>query len=118
MIAARHRSFGTGDNGYGASLGYRQQAKPQPPGPVPLGYRCTGKKPVIVPRKADTVRLIFTRYRELGSVGALLAALLLGDARIIAKCHRRLSRENRRLEGQKRKHICGLSTSSRSLLSS
>ena len=31
MIAARHRSFGTGDNAYGASLGYRQQAKPQPP---------------------------------------------------------------------------------------
>src|SRR5271170_2050562 len=31
MIAARHRSFGTGDNAYGASLGYRQQAKRQPP---------------------------------------------------------------------------------------
>src|SRR5271166_6573906 len=41
-------------------------------GPVPLGYRCTGKKPVIVAEEADTVRLIFTRYLELGSVGALI----------------------------------------------
>jgi len=44
-------------------------------GPVPLGYRCTGKKPVIVPEEAETVRLIFTRYRELGSLGALIAEL-------------------------------------------
>ncbi len=44
-------------------------------GPTPLGYRCTGKKPVIVPEEADTVRLIFTRYRELGSVRDLIAEL-------------------------------------------
>jgi site-specific DNA recombinase len=44
-------------------------------GPVPLGYRCLGKKPVIVPEEADTVRLIFTRYRELGSLGALIGEL-------------------------------------------
>ncbi len=44
-------------------------------GPVPLGYRCTGKKPVIVPEEADTVRLIFTRYLDLGSLGALIAEL-------------------------------------------
>ncbi len=44
-------------------------------GPVPLGYRCSGKKPVIVPEEAETVRLIFTRYLELGSMGALLKEL-------------------------------------------
>jgi len=44
-------------------------------GPVPLGYRSTGKKPVIVPEEAATVRLIFTRYCELGSLGALIAEL-------------------------------------------
>jgi site-specific DNA recombinase len=44
-------------------------------GPTPLGYRCTGKKPVIVPEEAETVRLIFTRYLELGSVLALIAEL-------------------------------------------
>jgi len=44
-------------------------------GPVPLGYRCTGKKPVIVPEEADTVRLIFTRYRELGSLRILIGEL-------------------------------------------
>jgi site-specific DNA recombinase len=44
-------------------------------GPVPLGYRCVGKKPVIVPEEADSVRLIFTRYRELGSLGALIEEL-------------------------------------------
>jgi len=43
-------------------------------GPAPLGYRCLGKKPVIVPEEADTVRLIFTRYRELGSLGALVVS--------------------------------------------
>src|SRR5271166_5909472 len=44
-------------------------------GPVPLGYRCLGKKPVIVPEEAETVRLIFTRYLELGSLGALIEEL-------------------------------------------
>ena len=44
-------------------------------GPVPLGYRCTGKMPVIVPEEADTVRLIFTRYLELGSLRTLIEEL-------------------------------------------
>src|SRR5271166_3067633 len=44
-------------------------------GPVPLGYRCLGKKPVIVAEEADTVCLIFTRYLELGSLGALIGEL-------------------------------------------
>ncbi|MGO9458788.1 MAG: recombinase family protein, partial [Rhodomicrobium sp.] len=44
-------------------------------GPVPLGYRSMGKKPVIVQEEAQTVRLIFTRYLELGSLGALLEEL-------------------------------------------
>ena len=40
-----------------------------------MGYRSTGKKLVIVPEEAETVRLIFTRYSELGSIGALIAEL-------------------------------------------
>src|SRR5262249_37469845 len=44
-------------------------------GPVPLGYRSIDKKLVVVPKEADTVRTIFTRYLELGSVGALVAEL-------------------------------------------
>ncbi len=44
-------------------------------GPVPLGYRSIGKKPAIVPEEAETVRFIFTRYLELGSLGALLEEL-------------------------------------------
>jgi site-specific DNA recombinase len=44
-------------------------------GPVPLGYRCTDKKLEVVPEEAEAVRTIFTRYLELGSIGALLAEL-------------------------------------------
>jgi hypothetical protein len=44
-------------------------------GPVPLGYRCIDKKLVAVPEEAEVVRTIFTRYLELGSVGALIAEL-------------------------------------------
>ena len=44
-------------------------------GPVPLGYRCIGKKLEVVPVEAETVRTIFARYLELGSMGALLAEL-------------------------------------------
>jgi site-specific DNA recombinase len=44
-------------------------------GPAPLGYRCAGKKLAIVPEEAETVRVIFTRYCELGSLGALLEEL-------------------------------------------
>jgi site-specific DNA recombinase len=44
-------------------------------GPVPLGYRCIGKKLEIVPEAAAAVRTIFTRYLELGSIGALITEL-------------------------------------------
>ncbi len=44
-------------------------------GPAPLGYRCAGKKLAIVPEEAETVRRIFTRYCELGSLGALIEEL-------------------------------------------
>jgi site-specific DNA recombinase len=42
---------------------------------VPLGYRCIDKKLEIVPEEAEVVRTIFTRYLELGSMGALIAEL-------------------------------------------
>ena len=44
-------------------------------GPVPLGYRCIDKKLLVVPEQAETVRTIFRRYLELGSIGALVADL-------------------------------------------
>ena len=44
-------------------------------GPVPLGYRLVDKKLVIVPAEAETVRLIFRRYFELGSMGTLMEEL-------------------------------------------
>src|SRR5207245_4385056 len=44
-------------------------------GPVPLGYRCIDKKLEIVPQEAEVVCTIFTRYLELGSMGALLTEL-------------------------------------------
>ena len=44
-------------------------------GPVPLGYRCLDKKLEVVPEEAEAVRTIFTRYLELGSIGALLTGL-------------------------------------------
>jgi site-specific DNA recombinase len=44
-------------------------------GPVPLGYRCVDKKLLIVPEEAETVRTIFARYLELGSMSALVAEL-------------------------------------------
>ena len=40
-------------------------------GPVPLGYAAVAKKVVVVPADAETVRTIFARYLELGSVQAL-----------------------------------------------
>ena len=39
-------------------------------GTVPLGYRVQERKLVVIPTEAETVRLIFRRYAELGSVGA------------------------------------------------
>jgi DNA invertase Pin-like site-specific DNA recombinase len=44
-------------------------------GPVPLGYCCVGKKLVVVPEEAETVRTIFRRYLELGSMSPLIAEL-------------------------------------------
>jgi site-specific DNA recombinase len=40
-------------------------------GPVPLGYAAVAKRVVVVPAAAETVRTMFTRYLELGSVQAL-----------------------------------------------
>jgi site-specific DNA recombinase len=44
-------------------------------GPIPLGYRCIDKKLVIAPEEAETVQMIFRRYLELGSMGALMEEL-------------------------------------------
>ena len=44
-------------------------------GPVPLGYMVRDKKLVPHPEEADTVRLIFRRYMELGCLSALLESL-------------------------------------------
>src|SRR3989441_1865488 len=44
-------------------------------GPIPLGYASVGKKLVVVPEEAETVRAIFVRYLELGSIRALLEDL-------------------------------------------
>jgi site-specific DNA recombinase len=40
-------------------------------GPVPLGYAAVAKKVIVVQAAAETVRTIFARYLELGSVQAL-----------------------------------------------
>ena len=40
-------------------------------GVAPLGYAVQERKLVIVPEEADTVRLIFCRYQQLGSVRLL-----------------------------------------------
>jgi len=44
-------------------------------GPAPLGYAAENKKLVVVEAEAETVRLIFTRYLELGSIQALATDL-------------------------------------------
>jgi site-specific DNA recombinase len=44
-------------------------------GPVPMGYAALNKKLVVVAEEAETVRLIFRRYLELGSVAALVQNL-------------------------------------------
>jgi site-specific DNA recombinase len=44
-------------------------------GPVPLGYRVIDKKLVVVPEEAEAVRIIFTSYLQLGSIGALIVDL-------------------------------------------
>ena len=52
-------------------------------GPVPIGYQLRSRKLLIDENEAETVRLIFRRYLELGSVGAL--ADELGEAGIRTK---------------------------------
>jgi site-specific DNA recombinase len=44
-------------------------------GPVPLGYASIKKKLVVVPEEADTVRTIFRRYLERGSIRTLMQDL-------------------------------------------
>ena len=44
-------------------------------GSIPLGYSGVNKKVVVVPEEAETVRLIFRRYLEVGSIGDLVADL-------------------------------------------
>jgi len=44
-------------------------------GPVPLGYASINKKLVVVPEEAETVRLIFERYLEVGSIRTLVQEL-------------------------------------------
>jgi hypothetical protein len=41
-------------------------------GSVPLGYASINKKLVVLPEEAETVRLIFRRYLDLGSLRALV----------------------------------------------
>ena len=44
-------------------------------GSIPLGYASINKKLVVVPEEAETVRLIFQRYLEVGSVRVLMEDL-------------------------------------------
>jgi site-specific DNA recombinase len=44
-------------------------------GPIPLGYASVGKRLVIVPEEAETVRTMFRLYLECASVGALAEEL-------------------------------------------
>ena len=57
-------------------------------GPVPVGYAAVDKKILVVAAEAETVRTIFARYLELGSVRALAQDL---DRRGIRSKPRRLS---------------------------
>jgi site-specific DNA recombinase len=57
-------------------------------GPVPLGYAAVDKKIIAVPAEADSVRAIFGRYLEIGSVRALADDL---DRRGIRSKARKLS---------------------------
>jgi DNA invertase Pin-like site-specific DNA recombinase len=50
-------------------------------GPVPLGYRLENRKLLIDETEAETVRLVFRRYLELSSVGALAAELTTAGIR-------------------------------------
>ena len=50
-------------------------------GPVPLGYRLENRKLFIDDAEAETVRFIFRRYLELGSVGDVADELATADIR-------------------------------------
>ena len=50
-------------------------------GPVPLGYASIKKKLVVVPEEAETVRMIFRRYLEVGSIRTLVEDLDLKGIR-------------------------------------
>jgi site-specific DNA recombinase len=50
-------------------------------GPVPIGYRLNNRKLLIDENEAKTVRLIFRRYVELGSVGVLADELAAAGIR-------------------------------------
>ena len=50
-------------------------------GPVPIGYRLGNRKLLIDESEAETVRLIFSRYLELASVGALADELAAAGIR-------------------------------------
>jgi site-specific DNA recombinase len=89
-------------------------------GPVPLGYRCIDKKLEIVPEEAEVVRTIFTRYLELGSMGALLTELVddeeldsgeLGlkfeQTLFVARFHQLMDEPNRRRKGDGKAALAG-----------
>jgi site-specific DNA recombinase len=44
-------------------------------GSIPLGYTSVNKKLLVVPQEAETALLIFQRYLEVGSIGALIEQL-------------------------------------------
>jgi DNA invertase Pin-like site-specific DNA recombinase len=50
-------------------------------GSVPLGYASINKKLVVLPEEAETVRTIFRRYLELGSIRSLMEDLDRGGIR-------------------------------------
>jgi site-specific DNA recombinase len=72
-------------------------------GPVPLGYASVNKKLVVVPEEAETVRLIFQRYLELGSIRDLVEDLDRKDTRT-----RRQVQSNGRIGGGIRFGVGGL----------
>jgi site-specific DNA recombinase len=57
-------------------------------GSIPLGYTSVDKKLVVVPEEAETVRLIFRRYLEVGSIRDLVEDL---DARGVRTRSQRLA---------------------------
>jgi site-specific DNA recombinase len=57
-------------------------------GSIPLGYASVDKKLVVLPEEAATVRLIFRRYLELGSIRDLAEDL---DARGVRTRHQKLA---------------------------